>query len=177
MSDFPLIDLGGTSEPHTASHQRTAQQLRQALEHVGFFAVVNHGISPALIDDIFTQARRFHALPAEQKAALVFSPDFTGYVPPARHVLRTSKVNDNTMGDLNEAFFMEREEPPDGADEERARQFRTANQWLDDMPDFRETCLAYVDALEALALKLVPLYAVFRFRTNRKADQPVGTAA
>jgi isopenicillin N synthase-like dioxygenase len=124
MSNFPLIDLGGTSEPHTASHQRTALQLRQALEHVGFFAVVNHGISPALIDDIFSQARRFHALPAEQKAALVFSPDFTGYVPPARHVLRTSTVNDNTMGDLNAAFFMEREEPPDGADGVRAKQFR-----------------------------------------------------
>ncbi len=160
MSDFPLIDLGGTSEPHTASHQRTAQQLRQALEHVGFFAVVNHGISPALIDDIFSQARRFHALPAEQKAALVFSPDFTGYVPPARHVLRTSTVNDNTMGDLNAAFFMEREEPPDGADGVRVKQFRTGNQWPSDLPGFRDVLMTYYRTMERFTRRrLLPLYA------------------
>jgi isopenicillin N synthase-like dioxygenase len=87
MTGFPILDLGGASDPDTARHQRTAQPLRQALEQVGFFAVVNHGISPALIDDIFTQAGRFHALPEEQKAALVFSPDFTGRTSPATYRL------------------------------------------------------------------------------------------
>jgi hypothetical protein len=42
-------------------------------------------------------------------------------------VLRTSTVNDNTMADLNEAFLMEREEPPDEASGERAARFHTVN--------------------------------------------------
>ncbi len=162
MSDlhFPIIDLGGASEPDAACRADLAQQLRQALEQVGFFAVVNHGIDPALIDGIFAQARRFHAMPAEQKAALVFSPDFTGYVPPARHVLRTSQVNDNTQGDLNEAFFMEREEVPEGAERARAAQFRTNNQWPRDLPGFRDTLMTYYRTMERFTRRrLLPLYA------------------
>ena len=162
MSDltFPIIDLGGASAPDAASQQRIAQQLRQALEQVGFYAVVNHGLDPALIDDVFAQARRFHALPAEQKSALTFSPDFTGYTPLARHVLRTSKVNANTQGDLNEAFFMEREEPPEGARGERAAQFRSANQWPSDLPGFRERLMTYYRTMESFTRRrLLPLYA------------------
>jgi isopenicillin N synthase-like dioxygenase len=75
-------------------------------------------------------------------------------------VLRTSTVNDNTMGDLNEAFFMEREEPPDGADEERARQFRTANQWPRDLPGFRDALMTYYCIMERFTRRrLLPLYA------------------
>ncbi|ETW92523.1 MAG: hypothetical protein ETSY1_43250, partial [Candidatus Entotheonella factor] len=161
MSGFPIIDLGGASEPDISSLQHTAQHLRQALEQVGFYAVVNHGISPVLIDGIFAQARRFHALPAEQKEALVFSQDFTGYVPPARHILRTSTVNNNTKGDLNEAFFMEREEPPEGADGARANPFRTANQWPSDLPGFRDVLMTYYRTMEHFTRRrLLPLYAL-----------------
>lgn len=159
MREFPIIDLGDYVANRPDAAQQTAMQLRQALEQVGFYAVINHGVPRAAIEGIFTQARRFHALPRERKMALAFSPDFTGYIPPAAHVLRTSKVNDNTTGDLNEAFFMEREQAPEGAPAERAAAFRTANQWPQEWPDFRAALMAYYRMLEQFGRSLLPLYA------------------
>jgi isopenicillin N synthase-like dioxygenase len=40
------------------------------------------------------------------------------------------------------------------------KRFRGTNIWPDDLPGFREIVVAYCSALEALAKKLVPLYAV-----------------
>jgi isopenicillin N synthase-like dioxygenase len=67
---IPVIDLG----PYLAGRPRamaaTAAELGRALEDVGFFVIVNHGIPQALIDDTFAEARRFHAQPMETKLAL-----------------------------------------------------------------------------------------------------------
>jgi isopenicillin N synthase-like dioxygenase len=42
----------------------------------------------------------------------------------------------------------------------RCKPYRCANQWPRDLPGLREACLAYAAALEKLALRLVPLYAL-----------------
>ena len=47
---------------------RVAEQLRHALENIGFLIVVNHGIAPELTDGIVEQARRFHAHADGRKA-------------------------------------------------------------------------------------------------------------
>ncbi len=159
MREFPIIDLGDYLAKRPEALQQTAEQLRDALEQVGFFAVTHHGIPQAMLDGIFVQARRFHALPQDRKMALAFSSDFTGYIPPAAHVLRTSKVNTNTTGDLNEAFFMEREQPPEGASPERASRFRTGNQWPGEWPDFRLALMTYYRTMEQFGRSLLPLYA------------------
>jgi isopenicillin N synthase-like dioxygenase len=75
-------------------------------------------------------------------------------------VLRTSTVNDNTMADLNEAFFMEREEPSDGASGERVARFHTANQWPRDLPGFRDVLMTSYRTMEHFTRwRLLPLYA------------------
>ncbi len=42
--------------------------LVEAAENVGFFCVVDHGISPQEVDDIFAQSARFFSLPDDTKA-------------------------------------------------------------------------------------------------------------
>jgi isopenicillin N synthase-like dioxygenase len=61
---------------------------------------------------------------------------------------------------VNEAFFLKRDLPTDHPDVLAHKRFRGTNMWPDDLPGFRETVVAYCDALEALVKKMMPLYAV-----------------
>lgn len=63
---IPVLDLrdfhaGG------APRQKFAAQVGQALENLGFFAVVNHGVDPALIQRAYQVAMEFFALPEATK--------------------------------------------------------------------------------------------------------------
>ena len=156
---FPILDLGDYLAGKPGAAEAAADQLRHALETMGFYAVVNHGVPWSKIDGIFAEARRFHGQDMAAKAAVSFSPEFTGYVAPSKAVLRTSQVNNNTKADLNEAYFIERESPPPGADPERAAAFVCPNLWPKDLPGFRATALDYYSTIEGLARSLLPLYA------------------
>ena len=47
---IPVIDLGPYLAGTPGALGSTAMQLRRALEHIGFFILVNHGVPQALID-------------------------------------------------------------------------------------------------------------------------------
>src|SRR3546814_2268976 len=72
---------------------------------------------------------------------------------------RTSEVQKDTKPNLNEAFFVKRDLPADHPDVVANKRFRGANRWPADLPCFRETVTGYCDAMERLALSLLPLYA------------------
>jgi isopenicillin N synthase-like dioxygenase len=50
-------------------------ELVEAAENVGFFSIVDHGISREAVDDIFSQSARFFNLPDDIKARVPFSPN------------------------------------------------------------------------------------------------------
>jgi isopenicillin N synthase-like dioxygenase len=156
---IPIIDLGAylAGTPHAAA--RTAEQLRVALTEIGFYFVVNHGVPQSQIRDIFDQAARFHALPLETKMAVRIDKHNVGYLPMRGDTLRTSTVQTVTKANLNEALFVARDLPCDHPDVLADRRFRSANRWPADLPGFRESVVAYCDAMERLVHKLVPLYA------------------
>ena len=54
-------------------------ELCDASENIGFFVVVDHGLSDKDIDSIFEQSRRFFSLPPAQKATVPFSPKNVGW--------------------------------------------------------------------------------------------------
>src|SRR5947207_6857039 len=65
-AEFPVIDLGPYLRGDAGALGRVAAELREALEHIGFLIVVNHGVSAALTDGIVAEARRFHTLPLDE---------------------------------------------------------------------------------------------------------------
>ncbi len=162
--EFPIIDLGrhmavDAGAGDAAATEVAAAQFRRALETLGFFAVVNHGVPAAKIDAVFAEARRFHALPLADKLQLRFADSYAGYLPAAEFAITTSTINDNTQPDLNAAFFVEREAPPAAADPAMARGYRCPNQWPNDLAGFRETLLDYYRTVENFAHRLLPVYA------------------
>ncbi len=62
---IPLIDLAEFINDN--SKHSFVQQLGKAYEDVGFVAVKNHGISDALIADLYKYVQQFFSLPLEQK--------------------------------------------------------------------------------------------------------------
>jgi isopenicillin N synthase-like dioxygenase len=156
---IPIIDLGRYMTGAPGALDATAAELRAALEGIGFFIVVNHGVSPDLIGRAFAEGRRFHAQPYEAKMALRLNEHNNGYMAMGRYAVWTSEVNANDKPDLNEAFFVKRERPPDHPLRRSGRRFVGANQWPEALPGFRDTVLAYTDALDALGRRLLPICA------------------
>src|ERR1700678_2630226 len=79
---IPVIDVSRLRS--TAEAKRAvAKEFREACTATGFFYVVGHGVSPALIERVFKQSGSFFALPMEQKLALASaqSPCRHGYEP------------------------------------------------------------------------------------------------
>jgi isopenicillin N synthase-like dioxygenase len=157
---IPIIDLGRYMAGAPGALDSAAAELRAALEGIGFFIVVNHGVSRDLIGRAFAEARRFHAQPYEAKMALRLNEHNNGYMAMGRYAVWTSEVNANDKPDLNEAFFVKRERPPDHPLRRSGRRFVGANQWPEALPGFRDTVLAYTDALDALGRRLLPACAV-----------------
>merc|ERR1739841_247398 len=72
FSSVPVVDLGAASAP---------RDLDRAAREVGFFLLVNHGVSEALRTRVLSLARNFFARPQAAKAALSIrqSTSWRGY--------------------------------------------------------------------------------------------------
>ena len=148
---IPLIDL-------SRGRAEVADALAATLEHVGFFIVVNHGVSRDLVRRAFAEAERFHAQSPEAKRAVLMNEHNNGYMAMARYNVRTSRASEAALPDMNEAFFIKRERGPD--DPLAARRFGGPNRWPADLPGFRETLLEYCATVDRLALGILPALAL-----------------
>jgi len=157
---IPVIDVGPCFAGAPGALEAAATELRAALEGVGFFIIVNHGVERDLIARTFAEARRFHAQPADAKLALRMNEHNNGYMALGRYAVWTSDVNANDKPDLNEAFFVKRERGPDDPLVRAGRRFAGPNRWPAALPGFREAVLAYTDAMDALGRRMVRVCAV-----------------
>jgi isopenicillin N synthase-like dioxygenase len=157
---IPVIDFGPCCAGKPGALEATAATLRDTLETIGFFVMVNHGVPAPLIERTFDEARRFHDQPMDAKLALRMNEHNNGYMTMGRYAVWTSDVNTNDKPDLNEAFFCKRELPADHPLRMSGRRFVGPNLWPEDLPGFRDNVLAYIDAMDALSRRVLPVCAV-----------------
>ncbi len=158
--EIPLIDVADYLAGRPGAAEIAAAKLRFAFEKVGFYYLAGHGVPQDLIDATYEQAARFHALPMEKKLAVKVDEHNIGYMPIQR--APASGANAGRKPSQNEAYFLRRERTPDDPVVLANRRFHAMNKWpaADDLPGFRDATLAYMQALERLSQKLVPLYAL-----------------
>jgi isopenicillin N synthase-like dioxygenase len=93
MSEVPAIDIAGFYTADAAGRRAIGQAMTQACETIGFFQVVGHRVSPALIADVRAVALAFFDLPADEKAR--YRPPagvlLRGYTPPETSTLARSR--------------------------------------------------------------------------------------
>lgn len=143
----PVLDLAGWSRGEPGAADAVARQLRDALERVGFFFVVNHPIDWSLVEQVYAEAQRLHALPDEAKEAIPMSADRGGYLRLGGGTSYASAIaGEVRKPNLNAAFFVHR------------NGYRAGNQWPP-LEGFRATVDQYMDAMAAFTRSLLPLYA------------------
>ena len=147
---IPLIDLGPFLAGEPGALEATAAELRHICETVGFLYITNHGVPRELIQNTFAMAERFHAQPLETKMEVKLNDAMKGYLPYRSSTTGRDGLVAIRKPNENEAFFV---------GPERAHELNS-NQWPKGIPGFHETTNAYFEALDQLALKMLPLYAL-----------------
>ena len=158
---IPVIDVADCLAGRDGALAAAARQAHDALTTIGFFVLTGHGVPAALIERTFAEARRFHLLPMAKKLALKLNEHINGYMVMGRYAVRTSDINDNDKGDLNEAFFIKRERAPDDPLARSGRRFVGPNQWPreSELPGFRAHVLEYVEVMDRFARRFLPVVA------------------
>jgi isopenicillin N synthase-like dioxygenase len=158
---IPILDVADFLNGEPGALGPLSLSLRDAMEEIGFYYLCGHDVPQSLIDDVFSACARFHAQPLEAKMALRANEHNVGYMPVNGYVSKSSRVEKATRPNLVEAFFVKRDLPPDHPDVLANIRYRCTNQWPvpEALPGFRETIVAYCEAMERLCLRLMPVYA------------------
>ena len=152
---LPIVDLSPPREGDQASLARIAADVGAACRDVGFFYAVNHGVDAGLIAEAFAQSRRFFASPVAEKQALAIEEiggnrGYSGLMHEA--------LDPGRGPDMKEAFNVGLELAPDDPELMAGKPFRARNAWPN-LPNFRETLLAYYAACAALGARLHRAFA------------------
>ncbi|WOO80346.1 putative 2-oxoglutarate-dependent dioxygenase DIN11 [Vanrija pseudolonga] len=149
---LPILDLALLSQGEAAS-QRFRDELTRVTHEVGFFYLVNSGLSADLQQRMLATTRAFFALPDEQKLAIhnVKSRHFRGY---------TRLGAEQTYGrpDWREQVDMAPERDP--IPEEPVYNLLVGpNQWPKALPQLRAVCEEWQAVLYDVSYKLLRAWA------------------
>ncbi|MFB9948462.1 isopenicillin N synthase family dioxygenase [Rhizobium puerariae] len=157
-ASLPVLDLS-RFRASPGERQAFVAELRTVLHDHGFFYLRGHGVDPKLIDDVTATAKRFFALPAEEKLKIemVKSRHFRGYNRAGQERTRgeqdwREQLDINTEGTAVEI----------GPDTPAWKRLLGPNQWPEALPELKPLLLAYqaevtrigIDILKAIATAL-----------------------
>ena len=166
----PVIDVspfrvGATPGAPGAAEDRQAviDQVRQALETIGFFVITGHGLAPALQARTLSVAREFFDLPEDEKLRYCQVPhSFMGYNPVGAERVAYAH-HDESAPDLKANFTMGRVDIDEGDPYyscETGRRMFQPNIWPGRPTRFRSVLTEYAVAGEQLALTLTEIFAL-----------------
>lgn len=158
---IPVIDVAGWITGDSSDTNAPAE-LDAACREVGFFLIAGHGIDPQLIADLREVCHAFFALPEETKASYQPRPG-SGHGGYLRQEALAYSRGDPTPPDLKETFTCHRMDIPTDDPYYRtpeAQPHFTPNIWPGEVAGFEETWRRYYHAMDALAVRLMGLFAV-----------------
>lgn len=169
---IPVIDLNPLWDSNPAGLSRVAHEFIHAFEDMGFAYIINHRVPQPIINEIFTQHRRFHQLPLDEKNKIRLNQWHRGYLPLASYQVKSESKSKGILVESiktavkapnqSESFIINHEhfEGPHDLKEEELynRYLQGPNQWPHGMPQFRQAVLAYYHELEKLALELTKVF-------------------
>jgi isopenicillin N synthase-like dioxygenase len=155
--EIPIIGLGGIA-CSTQDRIALAEHLRYVCHEIGFFVMVDHGVSNQLVADVFDTMERFFALPDTTKALIDKrqSRHFRGWEPVGTEFT-------NNRPDIRQQIDLWSEWPAAAPDAEPAYlRLLGPNQWLPDdlLSGHRALLRRWFDELGALADRLLGLLSL-----------------
>ncbi|KRQ28894.1 oxidoreductase [Mycobacteroides sp. H001] len=164
MVELPVVDLSGDPD-------RLRAVLREVTHEVGFFYLTGHGVSPRLVDEVLSAARRLFALPAEDKdaIAMVRSPHFRGFT-------RLGGELTGGLTDWREQIDVgpERRATARGKDLDYLW-LQGPNQWPKGVPELRAALASWDAELAAVGRKLLREWAIALGSADGVFDEAFGS--
>ena len=65
---IPILDMGPYLEGKPGALEKIGKEVQKIQESIGFWAVVNHGVSSDVIEKTYIELKKFFALPHDIKA-------------------------------------------------------------------------------------------------------------
>jgi isopenicillin N synthase-like dioxygenase len=169
---IPVIDLSPLWDSTPDGLAKVAGEFTRAFQDMGFAYIINHRVPESIIDEVFHQHRRFHALPLEEKNKIRLNQWHRGYLPLASYQVKSESKSKGVIVEdtksivkapnQSESFIINHEHfegPADWKEEDLYdRYLQGPNQWPHGMPEFREAVLNYYHQLEKLALELTKVF-------------------
>lgn len=81
FNEIPVIDVSPLFGGTQADIKQLIANFYAAYSTTGFGYIINHGISPSLLNAVFEASKEFHALPMEAKMAVELDHLHRGYIP------------------------------------------------------------------------------------------------
>lgn len=152
VATLPIIDVSGLSSANIADRNAVGDALREACLDKGFFYIKNHGVSEALVDDLFEEAAAFFALPPEQKDEVnkARSKCNRGYEP-----LQGQTLEAGAPPDLKEGYYVGPDHAPDDPRVVAGMFNHGPNQWPSQRPNFKPVMQAYLNEMMALSARMM----------------------
>lgn len=152
---LPVIDLAGLQGGDEVDRVRIANDIREACTTTGFFYVINHGVSQAVIDDAVAVMRRFFDLPVEKKREVAVNKTHRGW-----HEIGGALMYQAKKPDYKEFFGIGLELPADDPDVLAGQALRGPNNWPAFMPEVQQSLYRYYEAIGACGQDLLSAVAV-----------------
>ena len=160
---IPRIDIAPMLAGDPVGKRRIAERVRDALETIGFFTIVGHGVPEAVVRDARDAAYEFFALPLAEKMRIPRPSRVAtrGYDPPANQSLAATHGHD-TPPDLQELFGMGEFDLPDDPyyTEGYGKDFFAPNRWPERPARMRPAFEAYYRALRGIGDELMRIFAI-----------------
>jgi len=161
---IPTLDIAPYLAGAPGGREAAAAQLREISRTIGFFYLQGHGVPHDLIDAVFAQSRRFHALPIESKKKIpYFETDSfrSGYQPCFMDEYQRTNINiiADAKPNLVAKFSINREGGSGGLSMTEQERTARVNAWPEDLPGFKETLVDYHGRIERLGRQFLPLWA------------------
>lgn len=138
VSDLPVIDFGPAIGGDRNERRALAEKISRACTKVGFFYIVNHGVSETVIAAAADSMRNFFHRPTEEKRQVAVNSRHRGW-----HEIGGALMYGANKPDYKEFFGIGLELPESDKDVMAGQPLRGPNNWPASLPDVRENFYRY----------------------------------
>lgn len=152
--NIPRLDLNDYTKGNAVQKKRFSDNIGKAFNETGFVTIANHGMTRKLMDELYSEVKKFFSMPEEQKLKYE-KPELAGqrgYTSKGRE-----KAKDSITPDLKE-FWQSGQVVTDG---DPIREEYPDNVLVDELPRFNEITREVYQRLEDAGKHLLRAIAVY----------------
>ena len=155
LSDIPVIDVSPLHAGDDSGLARVAERLQAAAADPGFFYVSHHGVPETVLEAARDSARRFFALPIDEKQKVRIDAYHRGFLRVGE-----AKMYGGANPDLKESFVFGLDIESDDREILAGNPLLAPNNWPGFMPELRPACNNFYTAMSACARSLMRAFAI-----------------